>query len=51
MLIEIIDEVTRPVLANENLVEYGITNENDLEFFKKLNELKDSLYSEDVKFY
>ena len=51
MLIEIFDEVTRPVLTNENLVEYGITNDDDLEFFKKLNELKDSLYSEDVKFY
>ena len=51
MLIEIFDSVTRPVLANENLLEYGITNEDDLEFFRKLNELKDSLYAEDVKYY
>ena len=51
MLIEIFSRVTRPVLRNENLIEYGITNPDDLEFFRKLNELKDSLYSEDVKFY
>lgn len=51
MLIEIFSRVTRPVLRNENLLEYGITNPDDLEFFRKLNELKDSLYSEDVKFY
>ena len=43
--------VTRPVLTNDNLIEYGIENEDDLEFFRKLNEFKDSLYSEDVKFY
>jgi DNA helicase-2/ATP-dependent DNA helicase PcrA len=51
MLIEIFNTVTRPVLANENLIEYGITNPDDLEFFRRLNEFKDSLYSENVKFY
>ena len=51
MLIEIFSKVTRPVLSNENLLDYGITNPDDLEFFKKLNQLKDSLYAEDVKFY
>lgn len=51
MLIEIFEKVTRPVLSNENLVEYGITNPDDLEFFRRLNEFKDSLYSEEVKFY
>ena len=51
MLIEIFDSVTRPDLSNENLIEYGITNEDDLEFFRKLNEFKDSLYAEDVKYY
>ena len=49
--IEVFNRVTRPVLVNENLIEYGITNPDDLEFFKRLNELKDSLYSEDIKFY
>ncbi|MBQ9025631.1 MAG: ATP-dependent helicase [Methanobrevibacter sp.] len=49
--IEVFNRVTRPVLVNENLIEYGITNPDDLEFFRRLNELKDSLYSEDVKFY
>ena len=51
MKIEIFNTVTRPVLTNENLIEYGITNSDDLEFFRRLNEFKDSLYSEDVKFY
>ena len=51
MCIEIFNSVTRPVLTNENLIEYGIKNPDDLEFFRKLNEFKDSLYSEDVKFY
>ena len=51
MLIEIFESVERPVLSNENLIKYGITKKDDLEFFKRLNELKDSLYSEDVKFY
>jgi DNA helicase-2/ATP-dependent DNA helicase PcrA len=51
MIIEIFESVERPVLTDENLLEYGITNEDDLAFFKRLNELKDSLYSEDVKFY
>ena len=51
MKIEIFNTVTRPVLTNENLLEYGITNTDDLEFFRRLNEFKDSLYSEDVKYY
>lgn len=51
MLIEIFESVERPILSNENLIEYGITNKDDLEFFKRLNELKNSLYSEDIKFY
>ena len=51
MRIEIFEKVKRPILSNENLIEYGIKNPDDLEFFKRLNEFKDSLYSEDVKFY
>ena len=33
--------IERPVLSNENLKEYGISNEDDLEFFRKLNALKE----------
>ena len=33
--------IERPILSNENLKEYGITNEDDLEFFRKLNALKE----------
>ena len=51
MLIEIFSNVERPVLTNEKLIKYGITNKDDLNFFKRLNEFKDSLYTEDVKFY
>ena len=51
MLIEIFESIKRPVLSNENLIKYGITNKNDLEFFKRLNELKDFLFSEEIKFY
>lgn len=50
-LIEIFESVKRPVLVNENLIEYGITDPDDVEFFRRLNEFKDSLYSEDIKFY
>ena len=48
---EVFERITRPVLSDENLKEYGITNKDDLEFFKRLNEFKESLYSDDVKFY
>ena len=47
----VLDAVERPVLVNENLIEYGITDPDDLEFFTKLNLFKDELYDEDVKFY
>ncbi|WP_298502664.1 ATP-dependent DNA helicase [uncultured Methanobrevibacter sp.] len=49
--IEVFKRIERPVLLNENLIEYGITNPDDLEFFKKLNQFKDELYAEGVKFY
>ena len=33
--------IERPILSNENLIEWGVTNEDDLEFFRKLNSLKE----------
>ena len=33
--------IERPILSNENLIKEGVTNEEDLEFFKKLNALKE----------
>lgn len=37
---EVFSRVKKPILSNENLIKYGITDENDLEFFHKLNDLK-----------
>ena len=37
---EVFSRVKKPILSDENLPKYGITNENDLEFFHKLNDLK-----------
>ena len=49
--IEIFNRIERPLLLTENLIEYGITNNDDLEFFTRLNQFRDELYAEDVKFY
>ena len=40
VLIEIFNNVERPILTNENLVKWGVKNKHDLDFFKKLNSLK-----------
>lgn len=37
---EVFSRVRKPILSDENLIKYGITDENDLEFFRSLNELK-----------
>lgn len=37
---EVLSRIKKPILSNENLIKYGITDENDLEFFHKLNDLK-----------
>ena len=37
-ILKLMSFVERPSLKCENLIEYGITDEDDLEFFKKLNE-------------
>ena len=46
---EVFSRVKKPILSNENLIEYGITNERDLEFFHALNELKARVNAE--KYY
>ena len=47
VLIEIFKHVERPVLSNENLIKYGVKNGDDLEFFRKLNALKDYIHSQE----
>ena len=46
---EVFRRVKKPILSNENLSSYGITDENDLKFFEKLNELKVKVNAE--KYY
>ena len=36
----VFSSVKKPILSDENLIEYGITDERDLEFFAALNDLK-----------
>ena len=47
VLIEIFKNVERPILTNENLIKWGVKNKHDLEFFRKLNSLKEYINSED----
>lgn len=42
-----IDVLDISLLDEEGLIEFGITNENDLRFFKKLNELKSQIWNID----
>lgn len=36
----VFSRVKKPILSDENLIDYGITDERDLEFFHALNDLK-----------
>lgn len=45
----VFSRVKKPILSNENLEKYGITDENDLKFFHSLNELKSRVNAE--KYY
>ena len=45
ILVEIFKEIDEPVLSQDFLKEIGVTNSDDLEFFAKLNSLKDNLSS------
>ena len=47
VLEELFKHVERPILTNENLIRYGVKNNADLEFFKKLNDLKDYIHSKE----
>jgi len=46
---EVFSRVKKPILSNENLQLYGITDERDLEFFHALNDLKQKVNAE--KYY
>lgn len=44
---EVFSRVEKPILSDENVIKYGITDEKDIEFFKSLNELKRRVNSEE----
>lgn len=51
ILREIFNRIERPFLSNENLKKYGVTNQKDLEFFKKLNKLRYDISSNNGDFF
>ena len=54
ILAEIFEDLPRPDLSKcsrSDLIELGITNEFDLDFFEKLNEIKRIVEDEDLEFY
>lgn len=51
ILIEIFSRLERPILTDENLRRYGVTDPDDLEFFRRLNKLKHKVSSDEVEFY
>ena len=51
IVIEIFNRLERPVLTDENLIRYGVTDPEDLKFFKELNKLKHKVSSDEVEYY
>ncbi len=47
VLTEMFRHLERPVLSDENLIRYGVKNEDDLKFFRKLNSLKEYINSKE----
>ena len=47
ILEEIFRRIERPILTDENLIGYGITDKYDLDFFKRLNNLKKYISSDE----
>lgn len=43
---DVFSRVEKPILSDENLIEYGVTDERDLEFFHALNDLKGRVNAE-----
>ena len=49
VLIELFKNVERPILTNENLIKFGVSNRKDLEFFRKLNDLKRYIHTKEYQ--
>ena len=50
ILTELFNRVERPILTDENIIEYGITDEEDITFFRKLNHLREQIHSDDLDY-
>lgn len=50
ILTELFSRVERPILTDENVLEYGITDEEDIDFFRKINHLRDQIHSDDLDY-
>ena len=51
IVVEIFKRLEKPILTDENLKKYGVTDGDDLEFFRKLNKLKYKVSSPEIEFY
>ena len=50
ILKELYSCVERPILTDENIIRYGITDEDDIEFFRKLNALREEILSDEIPY-
>ena len=48
-LVELFKNVERPILTDDNLIKFGVTNKEDLDFFRKLNKLKNYISTKDYQ--
>ncbi len=49
VLVELFKNVERPILTDDNLIKFGVTNKEDLDFFRKLNKLKNYISTKDYQ--
>lgn len=46
---ESFEKVKKPILTDENLIKFGVTNKDDLDFFRRLNKLKKYIASKNYQ--
>lgn len=49
VLVELFKNVERHILTDDNLIKFGVTNKEDLDFFRKLNKLKNYISTKDYQ--
>ena len=50
ILRELYSSVERPILTDENVIKFGITDEEDIDFFKRLNALREEILSDEIPY-